>query len=565
MPQTDGADYQTCPKCKQRIPLASLVANQMVCPRARCTSRHHFMISARTRIELLADRSTFIEWDSDLVEKDPLEFPGYAVKMEQSKAKSQMSSGALTGKMRIDERWVAVAATSYGFMAGAMGSLVGERFALCIERATKEKLPLLLISASGAGAMMQEGVISLMQMPIISGALRLHKKAGLLSIGILTQSTNGGVSASWASLPQIILAEPGAEIGFVGKKVASIGALIKAPVFFRTAEYQYRFGKLDGVVSRLDMRDTLIRILHASPSHNRREWKGSDEIVRQLRAQLLRHDSPFQHNQTGELDEHKPPTGAESLMRAREFDRPSGLFYVRSMFDSFFELKGDHRRGVNLAILGGIATLEGLPMVVICQQKDKEHRYACGDPVDYHFALRLMELAQERGIPLVTIVDTPGASSSVESENDGISVVLAKCQEYMMGMTVPVISAVVGEGGSGGAIAIAVANHVLIQENAVYSVIDPQGAAAILWNNDKRAPEAADLLKIAALDTLRLDVTDQIVSEPERGAHTNPSLAADLLKVEIVTALAKLYGKRKLDDQRYRRFRAINDFLKGGK
>lgn len=558
-PEESQAHYQICPACKARIPLTNFLANLSVCTRTKC--QHHHVIGAKTRIAQLIQPGTFFEWDADVRSPNPLNFPGYDVKMAQVFERTQMHSAAVTGKGRIGDRWVAIAVTDYAVMAGAMGGVVGERFTRCIEGATQEKLPLLLISGSGAGAMMQEGLISLMQMPIIVSALARHKRAGLLSICLQTQSTQGGVIASWASLAHITIAEPKAEIGFIGRKVSGMIKTIRAPLGFRTAEYQFRHGMIDMIVPRRELKGTIERILGCLPNISKKTWKGGEERVKQLLDQLPHPNCGYHHDQSGEADRISHPTGAEALQIARHLQRPSSREYIRRIFEDFVEIHGDRCLGDDPVIIAGIARIEGRGVVVIGQQKDRLHEWGMAGPAGYHKAQRAMILAQKLKIPLLCFVDTLGANSSFESEGHGISYSLAACQQEMADLTIPIIATVLGEGGSGGAVALAVANRVLMLENAVYSVIAPAGAAAILWGDAKRESEAANALGITAQDALRLGVIDRIISEPPGGAHTNPDLAAQHLKAVLVDELVRLYGKGGMAEDRYKRFRTINPKL----
>ncbi|GBC98539.1 Acetyl-coenzyme A carboxylase carboxyl transferase subunit alpha [bacterium HR17] len=287
--------------------------------------------------------------------------------------------------------------------------------------------------------------------------------------------------------------------------------------------------------------------------------QGEEERARDLEAELQR--------RLREIAEHLSPY--ERVMLARHPLRPYALDYINAVFDDFVELHGDRLYGDDPAIVGGLAWLDGQPVVVVGQQKGRDaqerirRNFGMPHPEGYRKALRLMQLAEQWRKPLITFVDTPGASCLDDDERRNICGAIAHCQMFMAGMTVPNIAAIIGEGGSGGAIALAVANKVLMQENATYSVIQPESCAAIIWRDEKLGPKAAEALQLTARDALRLGVIDEIVPEPPGGAQRDYAQAARLLKEAIVRALAELkqLTPEALREQRYRKFRAMGKWL----
>ncbi|WDE95460.1 acetyl-CoA carboxylase carboxyltransferase subunit alpha [Lentisphaera profundi] len=255
---------------------------------------------------------------------------------------------------------------------------------------------------------------------------------------------------------------------------------------------------------------------------------------------------------------------------ARHPQRPYSLDYLNIFTSDFIELKGDRRHGNDAAIIGGFAKLrDGRKVMVIAQQKGRDlkerslRNFGMAHPEGYRKALRLMQLADKVGCPIITFIDTPGAYPGIASEERHVGEAIAVNLLEMFKIRVPIISIVIGEGGSGGALGIGVANKVLIMENAYYSVISPEGCAGIIWKDGAKAPEAAAAMKISAKELLELKVVDDIVMEPLGGAHKNHEQAANALYDMINSQLSELseMSEQEILDQRYNRFRQIGSFL----
>jgi acetyl-CoA carboxylase carboxyl transferase subunit beta len=247
---------QKCSGCKKIFYQKELIKNLNVCPECG----HHHQISAYDRINSLFDEGSFEEWDKDLLSQNPLQFPQYEEKLEKDRIKTGLNEAVVTGEGKIHESRTAIAIMDSRFRMGSMGSVVGEKIARAIERAREEKMPIIIFTASG-GARMQEGILSLMQMAKTSIAIqRLHSENGLF-ISVMTNPTTGGVSASFASIGDYNFAEPGALIGFAGRRIIEQTIREKLPKDFQTAEFQLKHGQVDKVISRAEMRDTLGTIL----------------------------------------------------------------------------------------------------------------------------------------------------------------------------------------------------------------------------------------------------------------------------------------------------------------
>ncbi|MEB3157850.1 MAG: acetyl-CoA carboxylase, carboxyltransferase subunit beta [Synechococcus sp.] len=259
--ETDEGDglWSKCPECAQVVYRKDLIANANVCNNCG----HHNRIDSSERIALIADPGTFVTINSDLEPTDPLGFKdrrAYADRLRETQAKTGLRDAVITGLCRVNDLPMALAVMDFRFMGGSMGSVVGERITRLVERATDERLPLLIVCASG-GARMQEGMLSLMQMAKISGALERHREQGLLYMPLLTHPTTGGVTASFAMLGDLILAEPKALIGFAGRRVIEQTLREKLPDNFQTAEYLQEKGFVDTIVPRTQLKSTLTKLL----------------------------------------------------------------------------------------------------------------------------------------------------------------------------------------------------------------------------------------------------------------------------------------------------------------
>lgn len=252
---------------------------------------------------------------------------------------------------------------------------------------------------------------------------------------------------------------------------------------------------------------------------------------------------------------------------ARHPDRPHSLDFIRNVFTDFVELHGDRHCGDGKAIIVGFGKFEGRPVCIIAQEKGRDTKekiarnFGMPVPEDYRKALRVMKLAEKVGKPIITLVDTPGAFPGIEAEEHGQSEAIARNLYEMAKLKVPIISIVIGEGGSGGALAISVANRLLMLENAVYSVISPEGCAAILWQSQEKVKEAAEALKLTARDLLQLKIVDDVIPEPLEGAHRDWKTTFANFRTYLRKHLEELLALRpeELVEQRYRKFREIGN------
>ena len=539
-----------CKACGTKVDRAEAIRRLYVCP--ECGG--YFRVNAKNRIKMVADTGSFTSWFDDIEGGNPLGFPGYEEKLHAVQEKTGLKEGVVIGKAQIYGEDTVLGVVDARFLMGSMGHVVGEKIAAAVERATEEKLPVILFCCSG-GARMQEGIVSLMQMAKTSAALKKHSKAGLLYMPVLTDPTTGGMTASFAMLGDIILAEPKALIGFAGPRVIEQTIGQKLPAGFQRSEFQVEHGFVDRIVERKDLKKTLYDILKL---HHKREGFVNLEKNEQLSAapsELMR-----------ERAAKTPLKDAwEKVEMARKVSRISSGEYIEAIFDGFMEMHGDRYFGDDPAILGGVAYLDGQPVTVIGVQKGKDlkdclkHNYGMPSPEGYRKALRLMKQAEKFNRPVITFVNTSGAFCGMEAEERGQAEAIARNLYEMSALKVPILCMMIGEGGSGGALALSVGNEVWMMENATYSVLSPEGFASILWKDSKRAKEAAGVMKITAHDLHELHIVDKII--PEYGGADSKALdsIARYMKVNIREFLERESGKtgEELAEERYRRFRAF--------
>ena len=539
-----------CKACGKKVDRAEAIRRLYVCP--ECGG--YFRVNAKNRIKMVADTGSFTSWFDDIEGGNPLGFPGYEEKLHAVQEKTGLKEGVVIGKAQIYGEDTVLGVVDARFLMGSMGHVVGEKIAAAVERATEEKLPVIIFACSG-GARMQEGITSLMQMAKTSAALERHSKAGLLYVSVLTEPTTGGMTASFAMLGDIILAEPKALIGFAGPRVIEQTIGQKLPAGFQRSEFQVEHGFVDRIVERKDLKKTLYDILKL---HHKREGFVNLEKNEQLSAapsELMR-----------ERAAKTPLKDAwEKVEMARKVSRISSGEYIEAIFDGFMEMHGDRYFGDDPAILGGVAYLDGQPVTVIGVQKGKDlkdclkHNYGMPSPEGYRKALRLMKQAEKFNRPVITFVNTSGAFCGMEAEERGQAEAIARNLYEMSALKVPILCMMIGEGGSGGALALSVGNEVWMMENATYSVLSPEGFASILWKDSKRAKEAAGVMKITAHDLHELHIVDKII--PEYGGADSKALdsIARYMKVNIREFLERESGKtgEELAEERYRRFRAF--------
>lgn len=558
-PEVPDNLMRKCNACKAAVFVDEVKQNHYICPHCG----NYFHVSAYRRIRMIADQKSFVEWDAHMEEQNPLQYKGYEEKIRSLREKTGLDEAVVTGKCTINGTPAALGVCDCRFMMSSMGEIVGEKITRVFERATEEKLPVILYICSG-GARMQEGLVSLMQMAKTSMALRKHSDAGLLYVPVLTDPTTGGVTASFAMLGDIILAEPKALIGFAGPRVIEQTIGQKLPKGFQRSEFLLEHGFIDKIVERDGQRIVLADILKL---HESKVW---NNVLNKEQSYNL--DSKSDGGAINKVDTTWPeftPSGSftpwEHVQLARAKTRPTGKDYIEAIFDNFIEFHGDRHCGDDAAVIGGVAFFHGQPVTVLAQEKGegtKENiarNFGMVSPEGYWKSLRLMQQAEKFHRPVICLVDTPGAFCGLEAEERGQGEAIAKNLYTLAGLTVPVLSIVIGEGGSGGALAFAVSDEVWMLEHSVYSILSPEGFASILWKDSKKAKEAAAVMKLTAADLCEMGMIEHVIPETEPVSRENIAEAAGYLENGIADFLEKYSGKESAEllEHRYQRFRKM--------
>ena len=541
-PEVPEGLLKKCNKCGAAILTEEVKSAGYICPKCQ----GYFRVHAYERIRMTVDEDSFEEWEKDMEFVNPLEFKGYEEKVKSLKEKTGLSEAVVTGKASIEGNPAVIAVCDGRFLMASMGQVVGEKITRAVERATKEQLPVIIFACSG-GARMQEGIVSLMQMAKTAAALKQHSDAGLLYVSVLTDPTTGGVTASFAMLGDVILAEPKALIGFAGPRVIEQTIGEKLPKGFQRSEFLLEHGFIDRIVERKETRTVLGNILQMHHTAQNPVIQKPVQTVEKEQQSVQEKDA------------------WERVTISRKNDRPVGQDYIRTLFSDFLEFHGDRCYGDDPAIIGGIARFAGIPVTVIAQAKGKStkenvaHHFGMPSPEGYRKALRLMKQAEKFKRPILLFVDTPGAFCGIEAEERGQGEAIARNLFEMSSMKVPVLSVVIGEGGSGGALALAVADEVWMLENAIYSVLSPEGFASILWKDSKRASEAAAVMKLTAADLKKLGVIEAVIAEPEVYTEETMQSVVFVLQKKITEFLDTHcnFSPEELAAQRYERFRKM--------
>lgn len=522
--------WALCTGCRTPVYGKRWERNLWVCPECG----RHAQITAETRLRQLSDPDSVRLLDFDVRSEDDHGFVDtkpYGKRLADARRRTGMHEAVLCARARINDTPVVMAIMDFRFLGGSLGGAVGELITLAARTALADRVPLLLVTASG-GARMQEGAISLMQMAKTSAALGELDEAGVLTISLITDPTFGGVAASFATLADVIIAEPGSRLGFAGRRVIEQTIRQELPADFQTAEFLYSRGFIDMIVPRRALRDQLGKLLRVA-THGPKAT-GPHLVAAEP-------DPTIRDPQT--LPEL---TAWEQVRKARSLDRPTTLEYLSMVCTDFVELHGDRVSGECPAIVAGTAWLADRPVVVIGHQKGhtpaelNERNFGMPTPAGYRKAARVMRFAAKLRLPVITLVDTPGAYPGALAEEQGQAVAIAESIRLMAGLPVPALSVIIGEGGSGGALALAVANRVLMFDNSVYSVISPEGCAAILWQDPASAPKAAEALGVDARSLLERDIVDGVIPEPDGGAGADPVLMARRLRAALLAGLAEL-------------------------
>lgn len=546
----DVPETIVCPKCGKTVLKSVVKQHKYVC--YECN--YYFRVRAKNRIRMVSDKEAFEPWFTELTTGNPLNFPEYEEKIAKTQEKTGLSEGIVIGKTKIYGEETVLGVIDSRFMMGSMGHVVGEKITSAFERATEERLPVILFCCSG-GARMQEGIVSLMQMEKTSAAIRKHGDAGLLYCSILTDPTTGGVTASFAMLGDVIMAEPGALVGFAGPRVIKQTIGQELPEGFQTSEFLVEHGIIDGIVKRENLKKTIYFLVKTHQCNGKKtyaDYRPNEEFHFEL-SETLKEQSWFS----------TPRSAWEKVKAVRQVERPSASDYISHIFDFFVESHGDRAFRDDKAMIGGLAFLDGQPVTIIADEKGKdfkeceERNFGMPMPEGYRKALRLMKQAEKFNRPVISFVNTSGAFCGIEAEERGQGEAIARNLMEMSSLKVPVLCLMIGEGGSGGALATAVGNEVWMMENATYSILSPEGFASILWKDANRAKEASEVMNITAQDLKRLGVIEEIIPEFGGADHKTTEAIAGYMKEHIKDFLRKYDGMsgEQIAEERYQRFR----------
>ena len=539
-----------CPKCGKMVERDRVVKKKYIC--YECGG--YFRVKTNNRIRMVADPKTFEPWFEDMEVSNPLDYEGYEDKLAAAREKTGLKEAVTVGRCKVFGEDIVLGICDSRFMMASMGHVVGEKITCAIERATALNLPVFIFCCSG-GARMQEGIVSLMQMEKTSAAIRKHGDAGLLYCSILTDPTTGGVTASFAMLGDVIMAEPGALVGFAGPRVIKQTIGQELPEGFQTSEFLVEHGIIDGIVKRENLKKTIYFLVKTHQCNGKKtyaDYRPNEEFHFEL-SETLKEQSWFS----------TPRSAWEKVKAVRQVERPSASDYISHIFDFFVESHGDRAFRDDKAMIGGLAFLDGQPVTIIADEKGKdfkecqERNFGMPMPEGYRKALRLMKQAEKFNRPVIGFVNTSGAFCGIEAEERGQGEAIARNLMEMSSLKVPVLCLMIGEGGSGGALATAVGNEVWMMENATYSILSPEGFASILWKDANRAKEASEVMNITAQDLKRLGVIEEIIPEFGGADHKTTEAIAGYMKEHIKDFLRKYDGMsgEQIAEERYQRFR----------
>ena len=555
-------ELSACLVCGSGLGDSELFQRIRVCPQCG----FHYNISARSRIDSLVDPGSFEESHRWITSIDPLVFSprvSYQVRVLHDQERTGLSEAAVTGIAQIGGARCAVIVIDFGFLGGSMGLVVGEKVARMFELAARERLPVITFATSG-GARLQEGVLSLTQMAKTVVAARTLRERGLPLISVLANPSSGQILSSFASMSDIRIGEPGAHIAF-----ASLGALREiedSPYVgdHANAESMLAQGHLDMVVSREKQRDQLSVLLGLFD----RRIKDDGRTRRRGAAYRPSRQDAW-----------------ESVRLSRRSDRPTASGYIPRLFRNFVELHGDRSGADDERVKIGLGYLGVYPVMVVAQERVVEDSEASGEEfratesfterfgyaeldrggigvTGFRKARRAANMANDFHLPLVVLVDTPGPKLGIDQELNGLASEIAETINVMLGIETPVVSVVIGEGGSEAALAFSIADRVMMLENSIYTPISPEAGAATELRDRARAPEVARSLRLTSYDALAMGIADRIIAEPDGGANADPARAARLLRRVLISEVSQLRRRhrRVLARHRRKRFRRIGEY-----
>jgi acyl-CoA carboxylase subunit beta len=491
---------------------------------------------ARALRDLVLDAGSWRSWDIPVVRGKVDE--DYARELAEATERTRQDESIVTGEGTLRGRRVAVVAGEFGFLAGSIGVAAAERLISAVERATDEGLPLLAAPVSG-GTRMQEGTVAFLQMIGITAAIARHKQAGLPYLVYLRGPTFGGVLASWGSLGHVTIAEPGAAIGFLGPRVYQALYGEPFPAGVQTAEHLAERGLIDAVVPHEEIADVADRALRVLAARN--TWhRDVADAERPVREDGTDADDPEDHR-----------TAWEVVTASRRPDRPGVRRLLRTSATDVVGLSGTGAGEKDPGLLLALARFGGAPCVVLGQDRRGQSLSAPLGPGALREARRGMHLAAELRLPLVTLIDTPGAALSKEAEEGGLAAEIARCLEDLVMLSAPTLTVLLGQGTGGGALALVPADRVLAAANGWLGPLPPEGASAIVHRDVDHAGEMAQAQGVRATDLWRAGIVDRVVPERPDAADEPIEFCLRLGRV-LGEELAGLLGRDDVERVRTR-------------
>jgi acyl-CoA carboxylase subunit beta len=447
-------------------------------------------IGARALLDLALDPGSYLSWDEPVVDPASAADPRYRRELEEARRRTGLDEAVLSGEGTIRGRRVAVVACEFTFLAGSIGVAAAERLVRAVERATREGLPLLASPVSG-GTRMQEGALAFLQMIKISAAVAAHRAAGRPYLVYLRHPTTGGVLASWGSLGHVTVAQPGALVGFLGPRVYEALYGEPFPDGVQVAENLFAHGLVDAVLPPEDLAGVIDRALNVLLAPR----EGLPDVP-ELPAEPL------------------PDVPAwDSITRSRRVERPGIRRLLRFAATDVVPLNGTGQGERDPGLVIALARFGGAPCVVLGQDRRGQTATEPLGPAALREARRGMRLAAELRLPLVTVIDTPGAALSKEAEQGGLAGEIARCLADLVTLEAPTLSVLLGQGSGGGALALVPADRVVAAQHGWLSPLPPEGASAIVHRDTAHAAAMAAEQGVRSLDLMVDGVVDRIVPE----------------------------------------------------
>ena len=539
-----------CFACNKDIEKSSKFKIYKICSEKDCN--FHFHISAKERINLIIDSGSFKEINKNLssnfeqIAQEELE--NYDEKIKSDQFRTGLDEAAVTGTAKVNGKQITVIALDFGFLGGSMGLIVGEKIPLAYELEAKKQFPVITIINSG-GTRVQEGVISLMQMSKTVSAANLLKNSNIPMISILCNPSTGQVMSSFATLSDIIIGEPGAKIGYSSYRKLRNKNPDESKDQYTSEDFLKR-GFVDLVINREDLKyqiSTLIDILKPKYSYKSKKIK-------------ITKNKNLKFN-----------NALESLKISRNIDRPKASIYINNIFSDFIELHGDRINDDDDSVIIGLGKILNEPFILIAQERKiitKSNNNVVRNyknkiiPSGFRKANRALKLAEKFKIPCLCLVDAVYPELSLKSEYSGLAFSISELISTKLNLETPILSVIIGEGGSETALAFSIADSIMMQKNSIFTPLSPEEAAKIKLGDSRKVKEISNIMKFTSEDCLKLGIIDRVIDEPSEGSHQNYLESSKLLQegiIEELSLIRNVYPKT-LAKRRSNKFRKMGEY-----